>query len=172
MSCHVIITMLYLLRTRNSLLSLFPFVHYVFSRSPVQTVSPTGDPRYGLGPAPPALPEDLKHSLECPVCSRIALPPVMQCRNGHVTCNSCRLKLQNCPMCREVDIDIRNMFAEKAVTYMTIPCEFGQFGCRVEVPYREKEGVSAQASYATTYARNISKTCVLLFYVMTRMIFV
>ena len=26
------------------------------------------------------LPDDIKHSLECPVCARIALPPVMQCR--------------------------------------------------------------------------------------------
>ena len=37
-----------------------------------------------------ALPEDLKANLECPVCARIALPPIMQCRNGHVTCNPCR----------------------------------------------------------------------------------
>ena len=53
------------------------------------------------------LPEDLKANLECPVCARISLPPIMQCRNGHVTCNPCRLKVQSCPMCREVDIDIR-----------------------------------------------------------------
>ena len=53
------------------------------------------------------LPEDLKNNLECPVCARISLPPIMQCRNGHVTCNPCRLKVQSCPMCREVDIDIR-----------------------------------------------------------------
>ena len=36
------------------------------------------------------LPEDLKANLECPVCARISLPPIMQCRNGHVTCNPCR----------------------------------------------------------------------------------
>ena len=54
------------------------------------------------------LPEDLKQNLECPVCARISLPPIMQCRNGHVTCNPCRLKVQSCPMCREVDIDIRS----------------------------------------------------------------
>ena len=53
------------------------------------------------------LPDDLKQNLECPVCTRISLPPIMQCRNGHVTCNQCRLKVQSCPMCREVDIDIR-----------------------------------------------------------------
>jgi len=85
------------------------------------------------------LPEDLKQNLECPVCARISLPPIMQCRNGHVTCNPCRLKVQSCPMCREIDIDIRNLFAEKAVTFMSIPCEFKQFGCRIEIQYKEKE---------------------------------
>ena len=36
----------------------------------------------------------LKEKLECPVCSQIALPPIMQCRNGHITCNKCRLKVR------------------------------------------------------------------------------
>jgi len=103
-----------------------------------------GDPGLvgGPGPAPSCavlLPDDLKQNLECPVCARISLPPIMQCRNGHVTCNPCRLKVQSCPMCREIDIDIRNLFAEKAVTFMTIPCEFRTYGCRVEIQYKDKE---------------------------------
>lgn len=93
------------------------------------------------------LPDDLKLNLECPVCSRITLPPIMQCRNGHVTCNTCRLKVQSCPLCRETDIDIRNMFAEKAITYMSIPCEFVQFGCKVEVQYRDKESHERVCKY-------------------------
>ena len=40
------------------------------------------------------LPDDLKHSLECPICSHIPLPPIMQCRNGHITCNVCRAKVR------------------------------------------------------------------------------
>ena len=83
--------------------------------------------------------EDMKQRLECPVCCKISLPPVMQCRNGHVTCNNCRIKVRSCPMCREVDIDIRNLFAEKAVSYMTITCEFSHYGCKVEMPYRDRE---------------------------------
>lgn len=60
-------------------------------------------------PPPPVMmfPDDLKLNLECPVCSKISLPPIMQCRNGHVTCNICRGKVQSCPMCREIDINIR-----------------------------------------------------------------
>jgi len=93
------------------------------------------------------LPEDLKANLECPVCARISLPPIMQCRNGHVTCNPCRLKVQSCPMCREIDIDIRNLFAEKAVTFMSIPCEFRTYGCRVEIQYKEKEAHERVCKY-------------------------
>lgn len=36
----------------------------------------------------------LKEKLECPVCNRISLPPIMQCRNGHIVCNSCRHKVR------------------------------------------------------------------------------
>jgi len=93
------------------------------------------------------LPDDLKQNLECPVCARISLPPIMQCRNGHVTCNPCRLKVQSCPMCREIDIDIRNLFAEKAVTFMSIPCEFKTYGCRVEIQYKDKEAHERVCKY-------------------------
>jgi len=85
------------------------------------------------------MPDEIRQSLECPVCSRISLPPIMQCRNGHITCNPCRLKIQSCPMCREIDIDVRNLHAEKSVSYMSIDCEHKQFGCYRQVQYKEKE---------------------------------
>lgn len=81
----------------------------------------------------------LKEKLECPICIRIALPPIMQCRNGHVICNSCRNKVRDCPVCREADIDVRNLFAERAIVYLPIPCINKQFGCKEEVTYSEKE---------------------------------
>ncbi|CAB4058606.1 SIAH1 [Lepeophtheirus salmonis] len=93
------------------------------------------------------LPEDLKINLECPVCGRISLPPIMQCRNGHVTCNACRPKVQSCPVCREIDIDIRNMFAEKAITYLTIQCEFDQYGCKEIIQFRDKEAHERTCKY-------------------------
>jgi hypothetical protein len=57
-------------------------------------------------------------------------------------CHQCRQKIQSCPVCREVDLDIRNMFAEKAITYMVIPCDFEQFGCRDEIQFKDKDDVS------------------------------
>lgn len=50
--------------------------------------------------------------------------------------------MQTCPVCREIDIDIRNLIAEKAIAYMKVPCEHAYFGCKVEVQFREKENVS------------------------------
>ena len=38
--------------------------------------------------------EDLKQLLECPLCVNIALMPIKQCRNGHIICNNCRLKVR------------------------------------------------------------------------------
>ena len=85
--------------------------------------------------------EDLKTRLECPVCSKICLPPVMQCRNGHSTCNACRAKIRSCPTCREIDIDVRNLFAEQAVVFMSMACEYAMFGCTVEMTFRDKDTV-------------------------------
>jgi len=81
----------------------------------------------------------LKEKLECPVCSRISLPPIMQCRNGHITCNVCRLKVRDCPVCRESDTDIRNLYAEKSIHFLSIPCEYKNFGCKEEIQFSEKE---------------------------------
>ena len=89
--------------------------------------------------------DELKASLECPVCSRLSLPPLMACRNGHVTCNACRPKVTSCPICREAEIDSRNMLLEKAFAYLTIPCEYAPHGCQVEIPYKDKESVSSSS---------------------------
>lgn len=83
--------------------------------------------------------QHLKEKLECPVCSRISLPPIMQCRNGHITCNQCRIKVRDCPVCREGDTDIRNLYAEKSIVFLSIPCEYKQYGCKEEIQFSEKE---------------------------------
>lgn len=91
--------------------------------------------------------EDLKTRLECPVCSKICLPPVMQCRNGHSTCNACRAKIRSCPTCREIDIDVRNLFAEQAVVFMSMACEYAMFGCTVEMTFRDKDTHQRQCKF-------------------------
>jgi len=89
----------------------------------------------------------LKEKLECPVCSQIALPPIMQCRNGHITCNKCRLKVRDCPVCRETDTDIRNLYAEKSIHFLSIPCDYKQYGCKEEIQFSDKEMHENQCKY-------------------------
>ena len=44
---------------------------------------------------------ELQSSLECPVClETIRSAPVKCCRNGHLICNTCVTRAQNCPTCR------------------------------------------------------------------------
>merc|ERR1739838_716942 len=40
---------------------------------------------------------------ECPVCLDEMLPPLQihNCRNGHLICGLCRVKVKNCTICRE-----------------------------------------------------------------------
>lgn len=44
--------------------------------------------------------EKLTAIFECPVCLEYILPPIWQCKGGHLVCSNCRPKLNNCPKCR------------------------------------------------------------------------
>ncbi|KAL1477564.1 hypothetical protein MTO96_017117 [Rhipicephalus appendiculatus] len=41
----------------------------------------------------------LSRLLECPVCGDYALPPILQCENGHHLYTRCRQKVARCPIC-------------------------------------------------------------------------
>ena len=61
--------------------------------------------------------ESLKEDLDCPVCYDVPESlPIYQCLQGHIICNSCYPKLNNCPVCR-VNLNkvykIRALIAEK-----------------------------------------------------------
>lgn len=75
--------------------------------------------------------------LECPICLNYALPPVMQCSNGHVVCKKCHDKLENCHSCRTKlgtwlsFISFRGILIEenscKDIVIVDICTEFHQF---------------------------------------------
>ena len=47
--------------------------------------------------------ELIKEDLECPVCRDVPKSlPIYQCLQGHIICNSCYPKLNNCPVCRVI----------------------------------------------------------------------
>lgn len=69
----------------------------------------------------------LNEQLECPVCLELPKsPPIYQCPNGHMVCNICHGKLQECPQCREPLGKNRNLFAENIMKW---PCPFAKHGC-------------------------------------------
>ena len=58
--------------------------------------------------------EYIKDLLECPVClDTIKSVPVYQCTNGHVICKDCIVKLDNCPICRNDSLLVRNLKLEE-----------------------------------------------------------
>jgi hypothetical protein len=58
----------------------------------------------------------LKTLLECPVCLQtIECLPIFQCCNGHIVCKDCLQRLDNCPVCRNEPICIRNLQLEQLI---------------------------------------------------------
>ncbi|XP_004711279.3 E3 ubiquitin-protein ligase SIAH1-like [Echinops telfairi] len=75
---------------------------------------------------------------ECPVCYDSVLPPILQCKNGHLVCNNCRPKLDICPTCRVLLGSIRNLALEKVADLVQFPCKYAVWGCERILAYTEK----------------------------------
>ncbi|XP_077002887.1 E3 ubiquitin-protein ligase SIAH1-like [Tamandua tetradactyla] len=81
---------------------------------------------------------DLTSLFECPVCFDYVLPPILQCRSGHLVCNSCRPKLTRCPTCRGPLGSIRNLAMDKVADSLRFPCKYESSGCEMTLPHTEK----------------------------------
>ncbi|KAF5288078.1 hypothetical protein FQR65_LT12128 [Abscondita terminalis] len=73
--------------------------------------------------------------LECPVCNDYMVPPIFICPTGHSICNSCKIKLPSCPLCRLVFQDTRNFTLEKLATTINYPCKYKDLGCVFSLNY-------------------------------------
>ncbi|KAL1439413.1 hypothetical protein MTO96_010232 [Rhipicephalus appendiculatus] len=83
--------------------------------------------------------EDSMLSLfECPVCLDSVLPPIVQCRNGHLVCATCRANVDTCPVCREQLDDIRNLALERIAERVKFPCKFKSSGCTLMLSVADK----------------------------------
>ncbi|XP_020759235.2 E3 ubiquitin-protein ligase SIAH1-like [Odocoileus virginianus] len=101
----------------------------------------SGAPSSGTVPAlasTTASSSDLASLFECPVCFDCALPPILQCPNGHLICSECRSRLTRCPTCRELLTPIRNLAMEKLAVSVLFPCKYATFGCEITMPPTEK----------------------------------
>ncbi|KAL3208770.1 hypothetical protein MRX96_052465 [Rhipicephalus microplus] len=77
--------------------------------------------------------------LECPVCRNYALPPIMQCENGHHLCAPCRKNVAMCPVCRAPKGNNRNLALEKLAEYTLFPCKYRSKGCTTSLLIAEKK---------------------------------
>ena len=90
--------------------------------------SPGGsaDATAGAGSSPGLLLEQL----QCPVCLETTLPPVLQCRAGHVICSDCSTNLslpKKCPTCRvAMAAPARNLALEQLAEGLRLPCPHAQ----------------------------------------------
>jgi len=81
---------------------------------------------------------DLASLFECPVCFEYVLPPITQCKSGHLVCGNCRPKLTRCPTCRVPLTSIRNLAMEKVANLVLFPCKYTSSGCGKTMPPTEK----------------------------------
>ena len=63
--------------------------------------------------------------------SALLLLAIDQCKNGHVVCDACSVRIHGtCPSCREPVVgDIRCRALENAIAGMALPCAFSSHGC-------------------------------------------
>ena len=55
----------------------------------------------------------LQTNLECPICTETASSPIYQCKEGHLVCSSCVVRVARCAICREAGpVNVRNRYAE------------------------------------------------------------
>ena len=68
---------------------------------------------------------DFRKDFECPVCLEIPKSiPIFQCESGHIHCNVCHPKLQNCPICRVKLGHTRSLMSEKMFQQIQIKCSY------------------------------------------------
>lgn len=82
---------------------------------------------------------DLGSSLDCPVCLSQLLPPIFQCRSGHVICSDCAEKVNLCPSCRcafSKNNRLRCLALESVIEQLAMPCSFSD--CDEVIPYLHK----------------------------------
>ena len=76
--------------------------------------------------------EDMQADLECPVCLKIPrTAPIYQCSQGHIHCEACHPRLEECPVCRSsIAGNIRSLVVEKILERLPTKCVNFENGCQ------------------------------------------
>ena len=76
--------------------------------------------------------QSLKELVACIVCHTITYSKILQCPNGHLTCNECISSgnLSTCPLCRtSLHLATRNLAVEQIIELMSIDFKCRNDGC-------------------------------------------
>ncbi|XP_050215170.1 E3 ubiquitin-protein ligase SINA-like 10 [Mercurialis annua] len=76
--------------------------------------------------------------MDCAVCCEPLRPPIIQCQNGHATCNSCSVKMGKCHACTLPIGPMRCRIMEAVVESLTVYCQNRVYGCQESFNYDEK----------------------------------
>lgn len=84
----------------------------------------------------------LAELLQCPICLEAPmLPPLLQCKNGHMLCGDCRVKpsCALCPTCRAGPVRSRNLSLERLASESVskVTCKFKTNGCQAAPHYND-----------------------------------
>ncbi len=72
--------------------------------------------------------ESLFKAVECPSCSSVALPPIVNCETGHILCSLCRPKTSKCKVCASPITNVLNIPAQELVAFLDIDCFYPACG--------------------------------------------
>ncbi|XP_067118753.1 E3 ubiquitin-protein ligase SIAH1A-like [Centruroides vittatus] len=82
------------------------------------------------GPDLEAMVVTLAGIFDCTVCWERVIPPIFQCKAGHILCTRCKDRMNRCPACRSVLGEDRNFALERVAEILGFPCKYRNWGCR------------------------------------------
>jgi len=110
---------------------------------------------------PQILPYDIKSLFECPICFDYAVPPIYQCQNGHLVCQSCSVKITHCPTCRVpiTEPSIRNLQLDRLANTFQFPCKYNFNGCQWRSYWFQKREHEESCEYISYSCPCPGSTC-------------
>ena len=136
---------------------------------PKKKLKVDSSPDISANASQPTISGDISETLalfECCVCLEHITPPILQCRNSHVFCQSCREKFKSpvkCPTCR-VPIprtESRNHSLEQIAQSLRLPfpCKYKTNGCDMTSLLTEKVQHEKLCGYGPYCCPHVFKEC-------------
>ena len=117
----------------------------------------------------PTISGDISQTLslfECCVCLEYINPPILQCRNSHVFCQTCRQKFRSplkCPTCRVelLKTDIRSHLLEQIAESLGLQfaCKYSSNGCDVTSLLTELPKHQTECEFVPYRCLHVFKDC-------------